>query len=171
MIEFIHHPGYHRSYHYELEIVIEEREKQESIFLILDSFNLPERQSRTFDIVWGPGAPPITYPGPSEPFQLNLDITNFYEERIVQFLWCWYEDCLIDILGNLRQGHVIGYDDERVVQYKADISYIWPIRIALGEKNRDTQRQRVQAILALYDILHDEQFSLQRSEDICLPII
>jgi len=156
--ESIHHPGYLLVHNWELEIVHEIRDNTEKVIFSINTFNLPERSSRTFDIIWGPGFPSMTYSGPVAPFEFNIDVTNFYTKDIVEYLICWHEQALIDFLPNLRNGYVIGYDDDKVIRYKANVLRIWPYRVSLGEMSRDTQRQRISASLAVWDIRHDFAF-------------
>jgi hypothetical protein len=165
--EAIHHPGYLLSYNWELEITHEGRENTDRIILAVNNFNLPERTSRTFDIIWGPGYPAMTYPGPVGQFEFALDVTNFYEKGIVEYLVCWHERTLIDFLPNLRDGYVIGYDDDKIIRYKADVYKIWPTAVRMGEMNRDTSRQRISATLAVWDIIHDFNFDKFEFEEGC----
>lgn len=155
----LHHPGYLLVHNWELEITQETRDNTEKIIFTVNSFNLPERSSRTFDIIWGPGYPSMTYSGPVAAFEFNIDVTNFYTKNIVEYLISWHERSLINFLPNLHDGYVIGYDDERVIRYKANVLKMWPYRVSLGEMSRDTQRQRISASLACWDIRHDFTFS------------
>lgn len=154
----IHHPGYLLAHNWELEITYQYREETERVIFMINSFNLPERASRTFDIIWGPGYPSMTYPGPVAPFEFSIDVTNFYTRDVVEYLINWHECTLIEFLPNLRDGYVIGYDDERVIRYKANVMRMWPSRVALGEMSRDTQRQRISASIVCFDIRHDFAF-------------
>jgi hypothetical protein len=165
----IHHPGYLLVHNWELEISRDEREVgTERVILAINNFNLPERVSRTFEIIWGPGFPSMTYPGPVGQFEFSVDITNFYEKDIVKFLICWHESSLINILPNLHDGYVIGYDDDRVIRYKANVLRMWPHRISLGEMSRDTGRQRISASIAVWDIRHDFAFDKFEFEEGCV---
>lgn len=161
----IHHPGYLLEYNWELEIV--RADATEKIILSVNSFNLPERTSRTFEMIWGPGYPAMTYPGPVGVFEFSLDVTNFYEKGIVEFLICWHEQALIDILPNLHDGTVVGYDDDRVMRYKADVQKMWPTSVRMGEMSRATGRQRITAQLAVWDITHDFNFDRFEFEEGC----
>lgn len=158
-----HHPGYFLVHSWELEITrpINDhvlRDNTERIILALNGFTLPERASRTFQLIWGPGFPAMTYPGPVDIFSFQVDITNFYTRNIVEFLILWHENTLIDFLPNLHDGHVIGYDEDRVIRYKANCLRMWPTRVSLGDMSRDITRQRVSATLAVWDIRHDFDF-------------
>ena len=159
----IHHPGYFLVHSWELEITRPVnnalRDNTERIILAVNSFNLPERVSRTFQIIWGPGFPAMTYPGPVDTFEFQLDITNFYTKNIVEFLLMWHENTLIDFLPNLHDGNVIGYDEDRVIRAKFNCLRMWCTRIGLGDMSRDTTRQRVSATLACWDIRYDFDFS------------
>lgn len=154
----IHHPGFLLVSHWELEISFKGRENTEKIIFAINTFNLPERSSRTFDIIWGPGYPSMTYPGPVAPFEFSIDVTNFYTRNVVEHLISWHERTMVDFLPNLHDGFVIGYDDDKVIRYKADVFRMWPHRVSLGEMSRDTQRQRISASLACFDIIHDFNF-------------
>ncbi len=158
-----HHPGYFLVHNWELEITRPTndrvlRDNTERIILAVNGFNLPERASRTFQIIWGPGFPAMTYPGPVDVFSFNLDITNFYTHNIVEFLILWHENTLVDFLPNLHDGHVIGYDEDRVIRYKANVHRMWPTRVSLGDMSREVTRQRVSVTLACFDITHDFDF-------------
>lgn len=154
----LHHPGYLLVHNWELEVTHETRDNTERVIFVTNSFNLPERSSKTFEVIWGPGYPSMTYSGPVAPFEFNIEITNFYTKDLVEYLITWHESSLIDFLPNLRNGYVIGYDDDRVIRYKANILRMWPYRVSLGEMSRDVQRQRVSVSLALFDIRHDFSF-------------
>lgn len=162
-----HHPGYFLVHNWELEITMGGRDNTEKVIFSINNFNLPERASRTFDIIWGPGFPSMTYPGPVAPFEFSVDITNFYTHDIVELLICWHERTLIDFLPNIHDGYVIGYDDDRVIRYKANVLKMWPHRISLGEMSRDTQRQRISASIAVWDIRHDFTFDRFEFEEGC----
>ncbi len=168
----IHHPGYFLVHNWELEITRPYndtvRGNTEKMILAVNSFNLPERASRTFQLIWGPGAPAMTYPGPVDTFDFQLDITNFYTHNIVEFLITWHENALIHFLPNLHDGHVIGYDEDRVIRYKANCLRMWPTRVGLGDKSRDVTRQRVSCTLAVWDIRHDFEFDKFEFEEGCL---
>jgi hypothetical protein len=165
----IHHPGYFLVHSWELEITrptgTNVRDNTDKIILAINSFNLPERVSRTFQIIWGPGAPAMTYPGPVDTFDFSLDITNFYTKDIVDFLILWHENSIIDILPNLCDGNVIGYDEDRVIRSKWNCLRMWPTRVGLGDMNRDITRQRVSATLACWDIRYDFDFRKFDFED------
>jgi hypothetical protein len=150
-----HHPGYALVHAWELEIVVPRRDIQESILLALNSFPLPRRTTRSFDVIWGPGHPLMSFPGPVGPFNFDLDLTYFYDEDLYRFLVEWHEASMIDFLGNLYSGHVLGYDDDRVLRYKADCLDMWCMEVGLGQMERSTRRQTIQAILFVRDIVHD----------------
>lgn len=163
----IHHPGYLLVHNWELEIARQGRDNTDKVIFAINNFNLPERSSRTFDIIWGPGAPSMTVPGPVAPFEFTIDVTNFYTHDIVEYLIIWHETALINFLPSLHNGNVIGYDDDRVIRYKANVLRMWPTRVSLGEMSRDTQRQRVSANLAVWDIRHDFDFAKFEFEEGC----
>lgn len=162
-----HHPGYLLAHTFELEIALDEREDTEKIIFVINNFNLPEIASRTFDVYWGPGYPAMRYPGPLEFSELNLDITNFYEKRIISFLLDWFEHSIIHIIPNLRVGTIIGYDDDRVPRFKLDCYQIWPTRLSLGEMSRDTNRQRVSCTLFVRDFIFDCDYNLYEFDERC----
>ena len=168
----IQHPGYFLVHNWELEITRpignRVRNNTEKIILAVNGFNLPERSSRTFQLIWGPGYPAMTYPGPIDVFEFQLDITNFYTKDIVKFLIEWQEATMVDLLPNLHDGSVIGYDEDRVIRYKADCFRMWPHRVSLGDMSRDVTRQRVSAALVVWDIRHDFDFAKFEFEDGCL---
>jgi hypothetical protein len=154
------HPGYSLSREFVLEVFYGDGDNTETVKLAINSFNLPERSTRSFDVIWGPGFPTMTYPGPIAPFEFTVDVTNFYERGIVDFLIRWHEACVQHAVENFRDGYVIGRDDEGVIQYKANCSCMWPMRIGLGEMSRDTNRQHVNVTIFVFDIVHD--FDLDR---------
>lgn len=168
-----HHPGYFLVHSWELEITRPFKDRvrgnTEKIILAVNGFNLPERASRTFQIIWGPGFPAMTYPGPVDVFTFQLDITNFYTKDIVDFLILWHEDTLIDFLPNLHDGHVIGYDEDRVIRSKWNVLRMWPTRISMGDMSRDVTRQRISATLACWDIRYDFDFDKFEFEEGCMP--
>lgn len=151
----IHHPGYALVNAWELEIVIPKRDIQESVLLALNSFPLPRRSTRSFDVIWGPGHPIMTFPGPVAPFNFELELTYFYDDALYYFLVEWHEAALVNILPNLYNGHVLGYDDDRVLRYKADCFDMWCMEVGLGQMERSTRRQTIQAVIFVRDIVHD----------------
>ena len=168
----VDHPGYFLVHSWELEITRPTgnkilRDNTEKIILAVNSFNLPERVSRTFQIIWGPGFPAMTYPGPVDTFDFQLDITNFYTKEIVEFLLLWHENTLIDFLPNLHDGNVIGYDEDRVIRAKWNVLRMWPTRVGLGDMSRDVTRQRVSCTLACFDIRYDFDFKKFEFEESC----
>ncbi len=167
----LHHPGYFLVHSWELEItrpiVGKTRENTEKILLAINGFNLPERNSRTFQLIYGPGYPAMTYPGPIDTFQFQLDLTNFYTHDIVKFLIQWHERTMVDFLGNIHNGSVIGYDEDRVIRYKADVISMWCTRVSLGDMSRDVTRQRISATIACFDIIHDFNFDKFEFEESC----
>ena len=163
-METIHHPGYALVHAWELEIIIPAangRELEESILLSLNSFPLPRRETRSFDVIWGPGHPIMTFPGPVAPFNFEIELTYFYNEDLYKFLVEWHENSIVNILDNLYSGHVIGYDDDRVIRYKADCLDMWCMSVGLGQMERSTRRQTIQATLFVRDIIHDFTFADQ----------
>lgn len=151
----IHHPGYSLVSSWELEIMIPQREIQESVLLSLNNFTLPRRESRSFDVITGPGHPIMTFPGPVAPFSFDLELTYYYDEALYQFLVEWHESSLVNFISSLRDGHVLGYDDERVLKYKADCLDMWCTSVGLGSMSRGTDRQVISANIFVRDIIHD----------------
>jgi hypothetical protein len=148
-------PGYSLAKDFVIEIETDGRDDIEKVILVTDSFPLPELSSNVFQVVWGPGHPPIPYAGnPTLMNEIPLEMSHFYEEELIQFLVGWYEDCLDDCVANMRSGFVIGYNDEKEVVYKARLLDVWLSRLSLGTKSRDINRQRISAALSVRDIEH-----------------
>lgn len=147
-------PGYSLAKHFQLEVAIDNRPDLEKIILSTNSFNLPELSSQTFDMVWGPGFPKQTFPGPPDYSPLSLEVTDFYELELVQFFVEWHEGALIDILNNRKDGYIIGYDDDKEVVYEAQVKGLWPTTVSLGNMSRDASRRVLSMTLAYQDVIH-----------------
>lgn len=148
-------PGYNLSKHFEIEIDVSDADNMEKIIFATDSFPLPELGSNTFQVVWGPGHPAASYAGsPTVSPEITVEMTNFYEEELVGFLVGWYEDCIEDCVANMRNGFIIGYDDDKNVVYKAKLLDVWLSRFISGPKAKDVSRQRLSVTLTIRDVEH-----------------
>ena len=160
MSEIIQHPGYIRTGLFTLEIFKGTREEEEAIFVSFDSFSLPQRSTRSFQIAYGPGFPLIEVPGPIAPWTLEVSLTLFFERNIWQRMILWWENTIIDYLGNLRDGAILGFDIDGNLQYKANLFRMYPLAINMGQAARSPQRQTMQVTLFVWDLIHDEDFAL-----------
>jgi hypothetical protein len=155
----IHHPGYELAHSFSLEIADTTREKLDTITLSLNSFTLPEFTNQSFDVYFGPGFPPMRFPGIHAYGDFELDLTNFYERKTVEYFAAWYEGALYDIVHYLRNGFVLGFDDNRQPVYKANVFDMWPSRYAEGRYERSTDRQQISVTLFVREIVYDPGFN------------
>jgi len=146
------HPGYQLASSFEIEIDLRDYDNLESLILSVDSFPLPSLGNTEFQVIWGPGQTPVTFAGPPTVENLELEITNFYSEEVVEFLTDWYRNCLVDCVAYFRNGWVVGKDIDGTTVYKAKLLDVWPGRLSLGNRSRDTQRQRLSVTLNVRDI-------------------
>ena len=146
------HPGWLMSSAFDLEIDTSSRQDLEGIIFSIDSFNLPELTTQTFEIVPGPGEPSLMFPGRPQFEALNLEVTNFYSHDVLDFLVKWYEGAKIDIVNNRHDGYIIGKDEEDVIRFRADVFGMWPMRISFGQKTRTRERQTVSVALSVFKL-------------------
>lgn len=163
----IHHPGDMLLSGWTLELFRESRQQEDNLIFAIDSFTLPRRSSRSFEVIQAPGAPPFTFPGPVSGWNMQIEVTNFYQRDLWQFLVQWYEAALVDVFGNMYNGYVIGYDDEKIIRYKADLYHVYCAEVDFGAYQRNINRHTILSTLVMYDVIHDlefEKFTFRESE-------
>lgn len=165
----INAPGHLLLSSFEIEIQRFFREDEDTILLAFDEFALPAIDTRSFQLVWGPGMPVQEFPGPVSPMSIEIGLTTFYQRHVWEFFVKWREDALRDIIHNRHNGNIIGYDEDRNIQYKANLTGVWCKRVDLARAQRNLQKHSIAVTLSIYDYVHDFDFAkFNQKENIIL---
>lgn len=145
----IHFPGYSLAVQWRLEIPVTTREEKDNLVLSFDDFPLPEISSPGFEVVWGPGGPPVKYPGRDIYADLSVGISVFWQTEVIQFFRQWREDAQVNYIDNVRDCSLIGFNDDGTTVSEATLRGVWPVTVAEGSRDRTTGRQRATITLAI----------------------
>ena len=156
MTEPLSHPGYLRSSAFTIEILAQDRKDEETIQFSFDTFSIPERTTSTFDVIQGPGYPAMRFPGIAVPQSIEIDFTVFFERSLWRKINNWYEAARIWILPNLRDGTIIGTDQENRPQFKMDLFRLYPTGIRFTPAIRQPQRSTMAVTFFVWDYMFDD---------------
>lgn len=158
-------PGHLYLASFEIEIQRMFREQTEGIILSFDEFTPPIIDTRSFQVIWGPGMPAQEFAGPVAPMGIEMSLTTFYQKDIWEYFVQWREDALQDTIANRHNGSVVGYDENGDIQYKATLIGVWCKRVDFGRAARNVNRHSIAVSLAVYDYIHDFDYANFRQQE------
>lgn len=145
-------PGYQLSAFFNLEIPLANRDDKEKVIIAFDSFPLAEFTSVGPEIVWGPGKPPVKYPGRTEFNDFSIEFTVFPDDELLAFFRVWRENCVDDYATYVKDCSLVGLDIDGNATSEAKLRGVWPTTVSEGARDRTTNRQRATVILAVREI-------------------